>query len=378
MIFYVFLMIVLVFFVAERQIYLRCWDKKLTYECRFSTDEAFEGDEIELVETVTNNKWLPIPWAKTEISTSKWLDYAGSQSVVTDQTRFVPSFFVLKSHHRVVRRWKVKCLRRGVFGVGKITIVATDLLGRESLSMPVSVRAEVTVLPKPLDSEALALTPSGLNGETVVRRRLITDPFYVSGVREYTRFDSANRIHWPATAREGRMMVRNNDCTSHQTVAVILNMQTRRDEARVRYDEGDIEQGIRAAATCLEQAAQQGILMRLLANGGMPGKEATVTRQGSGEDFFFDELRVLARLENEKSENLMPFLASLNRETLATDVYLITAYWENEMADFARRQAFAGVQVHFILTRPLDGAELPEDCTASYFLPARGGGEGVA
>ena len=93
----------------------------------------------------------------------------------------------------------------------------------------------------------------------------------------------------------------------------------------MRYDEGDIEQGIRAAATCLEQAAQQGIPMRLLANGGMPGKEATVTRQGSGEDFFFDELRVLARLENEKSENLMPFLASLNRETLATDVYLITA-----------------------------------------------------
>ena len=173
-------------------------------------------------------------------------------------------------------------------------------------------------------------------------------------------------------------MVRNNDCTSDQTVAVILNMQTRRDEARVRHDGEDIEQGIRAAAACLEQAAEQGIPMRLIANGGMPGKAATVTRQGSGEDFFFDELRVLARMENEKSENLMPFLASLNREALATDVYLITAYWEDEMADFARRQAFAGVQVHFILTRPLDGAELPEDCSASYFLPVRGGEEGAA
>lgn len=373
MIFYVLLVIILIFFVAERQIYLRCWNKRLTYECQFSTDEAFEGDEIELVETVTNNKWLPIPWAKTEITTSKWLDYAGSQSVVTDQTRFVPSFFVLKSHHRIVRRWKVKCLRRGVFGVGKITIVATDLFGRESLSMPVAVRAEVTVLPKPLDSETVSLTPSGLNGETVVRRRLITDPFYVSGVREYTRFDSANRIHWPATARAGKMMVRNNDCTSDQTVAVILNMQTRRDEARARHDEEDIEQGIRASAACLAQAAEQGIPMRLLANGGMPGKAPTVTRQGSGENFFFDELRVLARMENEKSENLMPFLASLSRETLATDVYLITAYWDDEMAEFARGQAFADVQVHFILTRPLDGAELPGDCSISYFLPVRGG-----
>ena len=206
MIFYVFLVIVLVFFVAERRIYVSMWNRGLTYECHFSTEEAFEGDEIELIETVTNNKWLPIPWAKTEISTSRWLEYAGSQSTVTDQTRFVPSFFVLKSHHRVVRRWRVKCLRRGVFGVGKIIVVATDLFGRETLSMPVPVHAEVTVLPKPLETEAAALTPSGLCGETVVRRRLIADPFYVSGVREYTPFDSANRIHWPATARAGRIM----------------------------------------------------------------------------------------------------------------------------------------------------------------------------
>lgn len=378
MIFYVFLVIVLLFFIAERYIYLKLWDKKLTYECHFSTDEAFEGDEIELIETVTNNKWLPIPWAKTEISTSRWLDYAGSQSVVTDQTRFVPSFFVLKSHHRVVRRWKVKCLRRGVFGVGKITIVATDLFGRETLSMPVAVHTEVTVLPKPLEAETAALTPSGLSGETVVRRRLITDPFYVSGVREYTPFDSANRIHWPATAREGRIMVRNNDCTSDQTVTVILNMQTRPDQARIQYDEDDIEQGIHAAAVCLAQAAEMGIPMKLLANGGMPGKSATATRQGSGEDFFFDELRVLARMKNEKSENLIPYLSTLGRNALSTDVYLITAYWEDEMAEFARRQAFVGVQVHFILTRPLNDAELPGDCSVSYFLPPRSREEGAA
>ena len=372
------MLIVLVFFVAERRVYLKCWSKKLTYECHFSTDEAFEGDEIELIETVTNDKWLPIPWAKTEISTSRWLEYAGSQSVVTDQTRFVPSFFVLKSHHRVVRRWKVKCLRRGVFAVGKITIVATDLFGRNTLSMPVAVHTEVTVLPKPLETEAVALTPSGLSGETVVHRRMITDPFYVSGVREYTRFDSANRIHWPATAREGRIMVRNNDCTSDQTVAVILNMQTRREEARVHHDEDDIEQGIRAAATCLAQAAEQGIPMKFLANGGMPGKEVTATRQGSGEDFFFDELRVLARLENTKSENLIPYLGGLGKDAFSTDVYLITAYWEDAMTEFARQQAFYGVQVHFILTRPLDGDELPDDCSATYFLPPRCGEEGVA
>ena len=133
-------------------------------------------------------------------------------------------------------------------------------------------------------------------------------------------------------------MVRNQDCTSEQTITVILNIQTRRDEARVQHDEEDIEQGIRAAATCLAQAAEQGIPMKLLANGGMPGKQPTATRQGSGEDFVFEELRVLARLENEKSENLIPYLSTLGQTALSTDVYLITAYWEDEMAEFAKRK----------------------------------------
>lgn len=372
MIFFVFVVIVLLFLVAEQRIYHKWWNKNLTYDCRFSTDEAFEGDEIELIETVSNNKWLPIPWAKAEINTSRWLDYAGSQSAVTDQSRFVPSFFVLKSHHRVVRRWRVRCLRRGVFGVGKITIVATDLLGRETLSMPVEINASLTVLPRLRELETVALTPSGISGDVVVRRRLLSDPFYVSGVREYTPHDAANRIHWPATARQGRIMVRNNDCTSEQAVTVILNMQTRREEARILHDEEDIEQEIRAAAACLAQAVEQGFPVRLLANGGLPGKFPIATRQGGGEEFLFAELRVLARMENNKSENLISYLGGLGREALSTDVVLVTAYWEDGMADFARLQSYRGVRVHFILTRPIDFGEMSGDCEISYFLPARG------
>ena len=63
------------------------------YRCYLSRDQVYEGDEIELIEELENRKWLPLPWFKTEITASRWLDFAGAQSQLTDKSRFVPSFF---------------------------------------------------------------------------------------------------------------------------------------------------------------------------------------------------------------------------------------------------------------------------------------------
>lgn len=106
----------------------------LQYHCEFSKMQVREGDEIELVETISNKKLLPLPWLKAEISTSKWLEFSELQSVVTDKTRFVSSFFMMKSYRKVTRVWKVKCLKRGVFSIDRVILVATDLIGMQSFS----------------------------------------------------------------------------------------------------------------------------------------------------------------------------------------------------------------------------------------------------
>ena len=46
--------------------------RHLTYTCRFSTQEATEGDEITLIEEVENRGLLPLPWLKAEI-TCPWV-----------------------------------------------------------------------------------------------------------------------------------------------------------------------------------------------------------------------------------------------------------------------------------------------------------------
>ena len=144
----VLFLIMLFIVVLQALIFKKLSFTKLHYHCGFSTDEAFEGDTIELVETIYNRKWLTLPWFKSELTTSKWLDFAGSQSSVTYDTRFVPSFFLVKGHKKVVRRWKVNCTKRGVYGIRTVMLVSTDLLGRQTVSKPVEVDSNVMVLPR--------------------------------------------------------------------------------------------------------------------------------------------------------------------------------------------------------------------------------------
>ena len=80
--------------VGQMLLYAKWVFRRLDYTCRLSREEAREGEEIEILETVANRKWLPVPWLKSEIATARWLDFAGAQSAVADKTRFVPSFFI--------------------------------------------------------------------------------------------------------------------------------------------------------------------------------------------------------------------------------------------------------------------------------------------
>ncbi len=338
--------------------------EKLDYECRLNVGEARQGDEIELVEVLSNRKWLPMPWLKTEITSSRWLDFAGSQSVVTGETRYVPSFFMLKGHHKVVRKWRVKCLKRGVFSIDKVVVVSTDLLGNVSLSSPVEVDASVTVLPAPLELEELFLAANRLCGDLIVRRRYIPDPFYLSGVREYTNRDPLNRVHWPATAREQRLMVRNNDDTTSQSLLLLLNAQTSYPRNFTTVDKELMERSIRVCATYLEQTLESGIPVRLMSNSSAgAGEGPVVSTESWGREHVLDLERILARLRLNVTEPFHSFLEGHCRMMSSTDIVLITSYLSDEIFEFARDKQAQGVHVKLLAVCNLEEVlDLPGDC----------------
>ena len=92
------LFMVIVLLVSQLILFAKNSFRHFQYTCFFTKDEVMEGDEVGLVEIVSNRKWLPLPWLKSELSTSRWLEYAGSQSEVVGDRRSAPSFFTLKSY----------------------------------------------------------------------------------------------------------------------------------------------------------------------------------------------------------------------------------------------------------------------------------------
>ena len=150
--------LVLLVLFGEVGLYRRRGLEGLSYRCHFSETERTEGESLRFVETVTNDKTLPVPWLKAELTTSRWLDFPEANSAVTGENRFVSSFFSVRSRSRVSRVWEITCEKRGVYEMEHIVLVTSDLLGIVRLSLHAADHGgKLTVLPKRLTEAGLLL-----------------------------------------------------------------------------------------------------------------------------------------------------------------------------------------------------------------------------
>ena len=222
-------LVVLIYAIVSLQAYIfkKYSFQDLDYSYKFDRDEVFEGENFSLVETIKNNKILPLPWLRSDITASKWLEFGEANAqAISDDTRIVSSFFTLGGYKAVTRTWNVNCTKRGEFEIKKAHMVSSDLFGQAKISKGVEVSYTVLVLPNTVDLEEMFILPRYLQGDTITKRQIAEDPFYISGVREYTDRDPMNSIHWAATAKEQKLMVRNYEYTSQQSLTILLNIKS--------------------------------------------------------------------------------------------------------------------------------------------------------
>lgn len=327
---------ILVYAVVLFQSYFFCKfsGKNLEYNCYFSTYEAFEGDELFIIETICNRKKLPIPWLKAELNTSKWLDFAGPKSVVTHNTRFVTSNFLLKGGQKITRKWPLKCLKRGVYSIDSVMLVWGDLLGIKSAGVHIPVNTKLIVYPSPADLGEILPNNNYLLGNIIVKRWINEDPFILSGVRNYQFPDPMNRINWLATARSGELMVKKYDYTSQPTLAIILNIQSTEFDFENVLVEGTAELGIRIAAAVVERAIKSSLSFKFATNAPVEGseqKQCTFISEGLGLRHGANIFECLARLELKIIRDFDTFLDDIQDFVIGADTIFITPYVNNKI-----------------------------------------------
>lgn len=123
-------------------------------------------------------------------------------------------------------RWRVEtiCARRGRFRVGPMALRSGDPFGLFPIEKTIPDTHELLVYPATVDLSAFALPVGELPGGTAIQRRTPFVTPNAAGVRDYFPGDAFNRISWSATARAGKLMVKEFELDPTADIWIVVDL----------------------------------------------------------------------------------------------------------------------------------------------------------
>ncbi len=136
--------------------------------------------------------------------------------------------------------WTVRtlCTRRGRFRLGPVTIAGGDPLGLFEFRRRLPESNLIVVYPATVPVRGFPHPVGHLPGGDALRRRTHHVTTNAAGVRDYVPGDGFNRIHWPSTARQRRLIVKEFELDPRAEVWLFLDVE-RGVHVRLRLHEAE-------------------------------------------------------------------------------------------------------------------------------------------
>lgn len=300
----------------------------VSYERRFSAVSASEGDTVEMVEVIRNKKLLPVPWVKAESRLSPYLRFRSDADTRISGERYHKSVFYLKPFQQITRTYSVTLAKRGYYKAGSVFLQAGDLFSVSAPRVQADTGAAIEVFPRLLSPDELPLPSTRWQGDLLVKRWIIPDPVWVSGVRPYAAGDERKFIHWRATARTGQLQVKVHEKTADPKMLVIVNAQMSETQwgDLMEYEQQTVEYMISLTATLCLNALRGGVEAGFAANVPVDGKdEPTVLLPSRSSDREEEILSAMAHLTIRRTRTILKVLDDLCSYT-GMDMLLLSAY----------------------------------------------------
>lgn len=169
----------------------------------------------------------------------------------------------------VAHQYTLRAARRGVYEIGPLVAVASDPLGLSERETMVAEPFELLVHPR---IEIVSDRPLARAFEDPPIRPPVSRPwpsgmeFY--GMREYQRGDDVRKIVWKATARTGKVMIREAEQGITDHITIILDT-----DRTFHSNDGEglsesFEMGVRIAASLAVRHLREGYEVRVETNAG--------------------------------------------------------------------------------------------------------------
>ena len=200
-----------------------------TFDRALSRRVAPWGSELEVTISVTNAKLLPLVWMRVRDEWPAGLEPRGFAlgPVSHRGTRAFILTVSVRWYERLRRRYRARCVERGLHRFGPVELEAGDPFGIAGVSQTLEARQEVAVLPRVLDVPGFDLLTGHPLVEETTAHSLAHDPTALRGTRAYRPGDSLRAINWRATARLGALHTNEFDPASLAAVRLLLDVSGR-------------------------------------------------------------------------------------------------------------------------------------------------------
>jgi hypothetical protein len=343
---------------AQGYVYRRLALRRLTYTRYFGRAKARFGETIDLVETIENRKWLPLPWVRIESLLPAGLDFHRQENLRIVSGAIYQnhrSLFHLGWYTKIVRRHRLTCSRRGFYRLETATLTSGDMFGITQVSRSIPLESTLVVLPRLLPLRELSLPSHSWMGDFVVRRWIVRDPFMIAGVREYQPGDPLKTIAWKATARTGRLQGHQQDFTADRRLFIVLNIEESENMWKAVTDPERIEHGISVAATLAKYALDYGMETGFVCNGSTADAkgEPVWIPPAAGSAHFEFLLEQMGKLVIERACDTYTMLERLVAQRITgQDMVWITAFVSERMLGYRQQLMRMGNAVEIYRLEP--------------------------
>jgi len=202
----------------------------------------------------------------------------------------------------------VKCRHRGSYQLGPVTVAVTDPFGIFTRRVSLGGEQELTVYPATVDLPHFKSSSFSDYGPAAGHRSISNQGPDASSVRDFTSGDSLQHIHWPSTARSGKIMVKLFDADRSYNASkkswVLLDMHE--DSHCPGAGQSSDDFAVTIAASVIKKHLQGGMRVGLLA----AGDKSYLIRPERGEEHQWRVLKTLALMQTGRTLPLDNLLTS--------------------------------------------------------------------
>jgi uncharacterized protein (DUF58 family) len=229
-------------------------------------------------------------------------------------------------------RYQLRALPRGRYAFTETQVAIEDPFGLARVERRLEEGAALVVYPRLVDLDQLFSESGGSGRGGAAGRLLMRRPAGIElhSVREYQDGESLRAVHWPSTARRGRLMVKDLEDAPREDLVVVLDAWA----GAVVGESFDAQ--VRAAGSILQLYARRGRRAALLITSTPPRTQRIRSHEGD----WRLALELLAAAEPTGRESITTALADDGQlAAQASDVVLVTARLDRAIGDAVLRLA---------------------------------------